>query len=45
MSKIRLSIISACILLLAGCTSTKKADKFAIDCDAIRGFNYTQESV
>ena len=38
--------VSAFLLLLAGCTNApQKVDKFAIDCDAIRGFNYTPASV
>lgn len=48
MRKVNLIILSAAILLLAGCsnkTSAPKVDKFAIDCDAIRGFNYTPASV
>ena len=47
MRSIKLLAVSAAILMLAGCkTSTPtKVDKFAIDCDAIRGFNYTPASV
>ena len=46
MRAIKTIIFSAIILMLAGCTTnTKKVDKFAIDCDAIRGFNYTPASV
>ena len=46
MRVIKTIIFSAIILMVTGCsTSTKKVDKFAIDCDAIRGFNYTPASV
>jgi hypothetical protein len=42
----RIIVLAALILSVTGCAKkVDKVDKFAIDCDAIRGFNYTPASV